>query len=86
MISKPIDKEFNVEMDESRFSASFLNDLVEAHTKKIAPRYKHYQNLYEGKHKILSRQKADKNKPNNKVVNDFFGQVIDNTVGYFLMP
>ena len=84
MINRPIDKEFNVEMQENRFSASFLNDLVEAHTKKIAPKYKHYQKLYEGKHKILSRQKTDKNKPNNKVVNDFFGQVIDNTVGYFL--
>ena len=84
MINKPIDKAFNVEIEESRFNASFLNDLVEAHTKKIAPKYKHYQKLYEGKHKILSRQKADKNKPNNKVVNDFFGQVIDNTVGYFL--
>ena len=84
MISKPIDREFNVEMDGSRFSTSFLNDLVEAHSKKIAPKYRHFQNLYEGKHKILSRQKVDTNKPNNKVVNDFFGQVIDNTVGYFL--
>lgn len=84
MINKPIDKEFNVEMAKSRFSATFLNELVETHTKKIAPRYTHYQKLYEGKHKILSRQKTDKNKPNNKVVNDFFGQVIDNTVGYFL--
>jgi SPP1 family phage portal protein len=84
MIGKPIDRAFNMEMAESRFSASFLNDLVEAHVKKIAPKYKKYQKLYEGKHKILSRQKTDKNKPNNKVVNDFFGQVIDNTVGYFL--
>ena len=84
MITKPIDKEFNIEMEESRFSASFLNDLVEAHVKKIAPKYKKYQKLYEGKHKILSRQNTDKNKPNNKVVNDFFGQIIDNTVGYFL--
>lgn len=84
MISKPIDKEFNVEMEEGRFSASFLNDLVEAHSKKVAPRYRKFQKLYEGKHKILNRKKTDKNKPNNKVVNDFFGQVIDNTVGYFL--
>ena len=84
MISRPIDKTFNAEMAESRFSATFLNDLVEAHVKKIAPKYKKYQKLYEGKHKILSRQKTDKNKPNNKVVNDFFGQIIDNTVGYFL--
>ena len=84
MINRPIDKEFNVEMDNSRFSASFLNDLVEAHSKKVAPKYKKYQKLYEGKHKILQRKKTDKNKPNNKVVNDFFGQLIDNTVGYFL--
>lgn len=84
MINKPIDREFNVEIEESRFNATFLNDLVEAHTKKVAPKYRKYQKLYEGKHKILNRKKADKNKPNNKVVNDFFGQIIDNTVGYFL--
>lgn len=47
-------------------------------------RYRKFQKLYEGKHKILNRKKIDKNKPNNKVVNDFFGQIIDNTVGYFL--
>lgn len=84
VISKPIDKEFNVEMEESRFSATFLNDLVDTHTRKIAPKYKKYQRLYEGKHKIKSRPKIDANKPNNKLVNDFFGQTIDNTVGYFL--
>ena len=84
MITKPIDKEFNVELGESRFSASFLNDLVDAHTRKIAPKYKKYQRLYEGKHKICNRPRKDENKPNNKVVNDFFGQVIDNTLGYFL--
>lgn len=84
MIGRPIDKEFNMELDESRISTSFLNDLVEAHSKKIAPKYRRFQKLYEGKHRILNRKKPDKNKPNNKVVNDFFGQVIDNTVGYFL--
>lgn len=54
--------------------------LVEA----IAPRYIKFQKLYEGKHKIQNRPRKDKNKPNNKLVNDFFGQTIDNTVGYFL--
>ena len=43
MISKPIDKEFNVEISGGRFSASFLNDLVDAHTRKIAPRYRKFQ-------------------------------------------
>lgn len=84
MIGRPIDKEFNIEVEESRFGTSFLNDLVEAHSKKVAPKYRKYQKLYEGKHRILNRKKTDKNKPNNRVVNDFFGQIIDNTVGYFL--
>lgn len=85
MINKPIDGEFNTEADGSqRFSVTFLNDLVDAHTRKIAPRYRKFQNLYEGKHRILRKQVKDKNKPNNKLVNDFYGQVIDNTVGYFL--
>lgn len=85
MIERPIDREFNTEADgKERFSASFLNDLVDAHTKKIAPKYRKYQNLYEGKHKILNKKPKDKNKPNNRLVNDFYGQTIDNTVGYFL--
>lgn len=83
-INKPIDKEFNVEVTGGRFSVTFLNDLVDTHTRKIAPKYKKFQRLYEGKHKIQNRAKPDSNKPNNKLVNDFFGQTIDTTVGYFL--
>lgn len=90
-LNRPVDREFNTEADGSeRFSASFLNDLVETHSTKIAPRLRHWQKLYEGKHKI---EKKNNNKgkkedsplePNNVVINDFFGQIIDNTVGYFL--
>ena len=83
-LSRPIDKEFNVEVEGGRFSTKFLNDLVDTHVNKIAPRYVKFQKLYEGKHKIQNRPRKDKNKPNNKLVNDFFGQTIDNTVGYFL--
>lgn len=85
MIDKVIDKKFNTEADGSeRFSASFLNDLIDAHTKNVAPKYIKFQKLYEGTHKIRNKPRQDKNKPNNKLVNDFYGQVIDNTVGYFL--
>ena len=83
-LSRPIDREFNVEVEGGRFSTEFLNDLVDTHVNKIAPRYIKFQKLYEGKHKIQNRPRKDKNKPNNKLVNDFFGQTIDNTVGYFL--
>lgn len=84
MITKPIDKEFNVEQESQRINPSFLSEVISAHTKKIAPKYRKYQRLYENKHRILSRPKVDENKPNNRIANDFFSQIIDNTVGYFL--
>ncbi len=84
MINRPIDKEFNTEQTTGRISTTFLDNLISTHTRKIAPKYKKYQKLYENKHKILSRPRKDENKPNNKISNDFFGQIIDNTVGYFL--
>ena len=83
MINKPIDNTFNTEQT-GRISTTFLDNLISTHTRKIAPKYKKYQKLYENKHKILNRPKKDENKPNNKISNDFFGQIIDNTVGYFL--
>lgn len=84
MITKPIDREFNAEAESPRIDAAFLGELISAHKKKIAPKYKKYQRLYENKHKILNRPKKDDNKPNNRIANDFFSQIIDNTVGYFL--
>lgn len=83
MIDKPIDHEFNSEST-GRISATFLDELIKTHTKRIAPKYKKYQRLYENKHKIANRPRKDDNKPNNKISNDFFGQIIDNTLGYFL--
>lgn len=83
-MSKPIDGAFNIEQVAEHISTSFLEELISTHTKKVAPKYKKYQKLYENKHKIENRPKKDENKPNNKLSNDFFGQIIDNTVGYFL--
>lgn len=86
-----VDKEFNTEAEiGARFSTEFLAELIATHSTKIAPRLRHWQRLYEGKHSILKKrdkkqyEKATKRDPNNVVVNDFFGQIIDNTVGYFL--
>lgn len=84
MINKPIDKEFNVEVVSEHINVTFLEELISTHSKKLAPKYKKYQKLYENKHKIANRPRKDANKPNNKLANDFFGQIIDNTVGYFL--
>lgn len=86
IINRPIDKEINIEQQESRFKASLLDDLVDYHLRKVVPKYRKYQRLYEGKAKIFKKTKvvAGKNKPCNKIANDFCGQIIDTTVGYFL--
>lgn len=84
MINKPIDKEINTEQTTGRIDERFLTELISAHKRKKVPKYKKFQRLYENKHKIANRQVKDENKPNNKISNDFFGQIIDNTVGYFL--
>lgn len=82
---RPIDNEFNIEKKESRFNVALLDDLVDYHFRKIKPRYMKYQKLYEGKAKIFKRARMkEKNKPCNKIANDFCGQIIDTTVGYFL--
>ena len=84
MMNKPIDGEFNVERVEKQIDVKFLEELISAHKRKVAPKYAKYQKLYENKHKIAGRPRKDENKPNNKISNDFFGQIIDTTVGYFL--
>ena len=84
MVDTRVDKEFNVAQETGEIKVTFLEELISYHNKKVAPNYRKYQKLYENKHKILNRPKKDENKPNNKLANDFFGQIIDNTVGYFL--
>lgn len=46
--------------------------------------YLHFYDLYKGEHEMLEKVVSDPNKPNNKLVNDFYGQTIDTIVGYFL--
>jgi SPP1 family phage portal protein len=84
IIERPKDGELNIEVVESRFSASLLDDLVDYHFRKKAPKYRKFQRLYEGRAKIYNKRKSSKNKPCNKLANDYFGQIIDTTVGYFL--
>ena len=86
MIERPIDKQINLEKPDKRFNAKLLDELVSYHLKKVVPKYRKYQNLYTGKVKIYKKSPltVGKNKPCNKIANDFCGQIIDTTVGYFL--
>lgn len=46
-------------------------------------RYQKLFDYYTGKHDILNRTLIDPDKPNNKVVTDYAGLVIDTVIGYF---
>lgn len=61
-----------------------LKDLIDSHLRDEVPRLTELYNYYKGKHKILDRKLPDPTKPNNKLVNNFYGQIIDDIVGYFL--
>lgn len=47
-------------------------------------RFMDLQQQYEGKPEILSRENNDSTKPNNKLVNNFQGYIVDIILGYFI--
>lgn len=60
-----------------------ITTLVRKHELEALPRFKKLRNYYEGEHDILKRWYEDKNKPNNKIVNNFCRMITDVTQGYF---
>lgn len=76
--------EKQVFVDEEQLDLITLANIVYDHYNNKVGDYVHYYDLYKGKHEILNKTVSDANKPNNRIVNDFHGQIIDTTVGYFL--
>lgn len=57
---------------------------IENH-KKEAAEYRRFFDLYKGKHSILeTKQQRAHDKANNKIVNNFYGLIVDTNLGYFL--
>ncbi len=69
--------------DLEQITSEHIKAMVVAH-KSAVTRYVMLQEYYEGRHNILYRQYQDTNKPNNKIVNNFPGYIVDVNVGYFL--
>lgn len=61
-----------------------IEALVSRFKMNEVPRLRKLFNYYEGKHDILNRQMNDPSKPNNKVVNSFFAQIVDSMFSYFI--
>lgn len=51
--------------------------------KEELPKHQKNYNYYIGKHDILNRKLPDKDKPNNRIVADYPGYIVDTVVGYF---
>lgn len=58
-----------------------IQDLIATHDKTRLVKLREY---YEGNHDILQRSFKDKTKPNNRLINDYPGEIVDTAVGYFI--
>ncbi|OCZ53804.1 phage portal protein [Dehalobacter sp. TeCB1] len=63
---------------------ALLEKLVQKHIAFSVPRYDLLQKYYEKETKITERKMADPEKPNNKLVNDHAGYIVDVASGYFM--
>lgn len=59
-----------------------LQKLIDSHKTK-AGEYRRLYDLYKGNHPILKKEQKD-NKPNNKLINNFYKHIIDSSLGYWL--
>jgi len=64
--------------------SQIIKDLIEEHKNNKLPKYKKLMEYYKAEHDILQRTIDDPLKPNNKLVNDYPGYIIDTIQGYFI--
>jgi len=61
-----------------------LHEIIENFQNEQVPRMHRNYELYKGKHAILDKKETDPNKPNNRLVNNYYGEIVDTITGYFL--
>jgi SPP1 family phage portal protein len=65
-------------------TSQIIKDLIEEHRTTKLPRYQRLLKYYKAYHDILDRVQEDPSVPNNKLVNDHPGYIIDTIQGYFI--
>lgn len=61
-----------------------ISNLIAFHKVNMLPKYKRMQGYYELKHEILNRIREDTSKPNNKLIHDYPGYIVNMATGYFI--
>jgi SPP1 family phage portal protein len=69
---------------DTAMDSKMIQELVTAHYKSDVGKFNKLYALYCGEHDIAERVITDVNKPNNKLVNNYYGQIVDDVTGYFL--
>ncbi len=64
-------------------NSQIIRDLISEHEGYDLPRYRKQLEYYKGKHNILNRP-SEGSEPNNKLVNDYPGYIVDTAQGYFI--
>lgn len=68
----------------AQLMSKIIGDLIKDHKANRLPRLEKLQRYYKGEHDVLKRAMDDTTKPNNKLVNDYPGYIIDTVQGYFI--
>lgn len=61
-----------------------ITELIEHHRGHQVNRYHTLYELYKGHHHSIKNRVVGENKPNNKLMADFYGKLVDTEIGYFL--
>ncbi|AKA68537.1 phage portal protein [Clostridium scatologenes] len=64
--------------------SAVIDTLISYHKKNMLPKYQNMQKYYELHHDIENRTIEDSSKPNNKLINDYPGYIVNMCTGYFL--
>ncbi len=64
--------------------SNIIGNLIDFHKTHLLPRYVKMQKYYKLHHDIEDRTMNDSSKPNNKLINDYPGYIVNMCTGYFL--
>lgn len=65
-------------------NSQIIKDIIKEHKETKLPRYQKLMRYYKARHDILNHTNDDPTVPNNRLVNDYPGYIVDTIQGYFI--
>lgn len=73
---------FYIDVDDDFLNPLVLGRIIRKFQTSALPRLEHYHNYYMGNQEIMRRANPDPATPNNRIVNNFCGSIVDTFQGY----